>query len=97
MIAQGQTFKDVVINLDGATFVGCKFERCTFRFSGLMPPVMNGNDLLDCRWQLAGPADNALQFLMQMYHGGMKELVEATFEQIRKGNASAAGPGTTLN
>jgi hypothetical protein len=35
-----------------------------------------------------GPARLTLSFLAKLYHGGFKDLVEATFKEIREGRYS---------
>lgn len=87
MLAFNKKFKDTVINLDGCTFEGCQFDQCTLIYSGLMPISLQSNAFNDCKWELAGSASNCIAFLAALYHGGARELVEHTFEEIRKGGA----------
>ncbi|MBS3648156.1 hypothetical protein KEU06_05885 [Pseudaminobacter sp. 19-2017] len=87
MLAFNKKFKDTLVNLDGGTFEGCAFERCTLLFSGLMPPALKSNTFSECKWEFAGPAANTIAFMAALYTGGGEELVEKTLEEIRKGGA----------
>ncbi len=90
MIAHGKKYHDIVVSLDGCTFVDCTFERCKLLYSGLMPCQMSGNTVTDCEWQFVGPAANTIQFMTATYAGLSRELIEGTFESIRR---NAAGGG----
>ena len=94
MITQKQTLKNLTIQLDGGTFVGCTFESCELVFNGLM-----GATFVNCtfgkniKWRFAGPASNTIDFMKALYQSGGGELIENTFRQIRGENLE---PGTTL-
>lgn len=92
MIARNQTFSDVVVYLDGSSFYDCTFERCTVVISGILPATLHNPRFVNCTWRAAGPAETTINFFASLYKAGAKDLVEATFEQIR-GNRPAA-PGT---
>jgi hypothetical protein len=75
------------IRIDGNEFNECKFDRCTLEFSGTGPVSFVGCTFNGVNWVFSGPAQNTLAFLHGLYHGmgpGGRELVEATFENIRK-------------
>jgi hypothetical protein len=94
MIAIKQTFRDIPVNLDGGTFVNCRFERCELIYSGTMPVTLNGCEFPDCAWRFLGPALATMQFMRGLYHGagsGGKALIEQTFDSIRKPDAPLGG------
>jgi hypothetical protein len=83
MITKDQTFKEVIISLDGNSFYGCKFHRCKFQFSGLLPVHLHRCQFDNCTWDFAGPAANTLSFLRLIYNAGASDLIEETFRSIR--------------
>jgi hypothetical protein len=90
VIARKQKFKDVTIFLDGSSFIECTFERCTFVYSGLMLVALEDNSFKECKWQFSGSAQNTLAFMGALYGGGLHDLIEATFDNIRgKANPAA--------
>lgn len=91
MIAHNKKFKDTTVHLDGGTFVGCTFERCTLIFSGLMPVHLEGDKFSECNWSLAGPAQNTVDFMRGLYAMGGAEVIEKTFENIKKSATPSAG------
>jgi hypothetical protein len=93
MIAADQTFKGATIFIDGGAFARCKFEGCILVFSGLIPAHLEGCYFNNCKWEFAGPAANTFGFLATLYAAGARELVEKTFDNIRKSSASARHPG----
>ncbi len=94
MITQQQTLKNLTIQLDGETFVGCTFESCELVYNGLM-----STHFVDCvfgeniRWRFEGPASNTVEFMKALYQSGAAELIENIFRQIR---GKTLEPGTTL-
>ncbi len=94
MVTQKQTLKNLTIQLDGGTFVGCTFESCELIFNGLM-----GVTLVNCtfgkniKWRFDGPANNTIKFMKGLYEAGAGEVIENTFRQIR---GETPEPGTTL-
>lgn len=84
-----KTFKNETINLDNNEFHGCHIENCVLRFSGNGPVTMGNNSIIDSPFEFAGPAATTLSFMAGMYSGGAKEIIEATFANIRKGETPA--------
>jgi hypothetical protein len=70
MYASKETFKDIQISLDGGSFYACHFERCKLVYTGILPVVMDGCSIVDCRWQFDGPALNTLGFLQGLHTMG---------------------------
>jgi len=85
MIARDESFNDMTICLDGATFIGCKFDRCRLTFSGVLAVNLEKNEFNECIWEFSGPAQNTIGFMTLLYSGGAKELIESTFKNIQTG------------
>ena len=84
MIANGQTFTNLRISLDGSVFKGCKFEGCVLVFSGILPISLENNSFDPaCRWEFRGPARETLMFMHALYRAGGKDLIEGLFNGIR--------------
>jgi hypothetical protein len=81
-----QTIEDQDVPLDGNVFTGCTFRRCQFIFRGGCV-VMGVCRIVDCTWKAGGAAGNTIAFLSEMYRfvEGGQEIVENTFDKIRKG------------
>jgi hypothetical protein len=94
MIAKTQTFEDAKISLDGGSFYGCTFRRCTLVYSGLLPVVLEGGSFDGCKWEFSGPALNGVQFMSAIYKAGGGDLMERTFEAIRGGQPAPGNPTT---
>lgn len=90
MLVRNYTFTDQDVVLDFGEFHDCRFERCNLILHGHAPPTMVGNHVIDCRWSLAGPAANTVSFMAALYQqGGLaKDLIEQTFQDIRRGKES---------
>ncbi|MGL9622385.1 hypothetical protein QRQ56_30870 [Bradyrhizobium sp. U531] len=99
MIAHKETFRNIKIVLDGATFTNCTFEQCTFIFSGLLPFHLDNCQFDNCAWEVSGPAHNTLQFMALLYAGGAQDLIQSTFDKIKAGYFGVApgGKPTALN
>jgi hypothetical protein len=83
MIAYDQTFKDATVYLDGSSFYRCKFERCNVVIHGFMGCTLVDPQFIDCKWTVAGPAENTLQLLSSLYKAGARDLIDATFDSLR--------------
>lgn len=83
MIAHDKQFADAVVYLDGNSFYRCKFERCTIVINGLIGCTLVDPQFIDCQWTVGGPAQNTFALLSALYKAGAKDLIEATFNQIR--------------
>lgn len=78
-------FKDQVIVLDMNEFEHCSFENCTMIVQGLGGFKFTECKRNNCKFEFAGPASMTLQVMSNLYHQGGKDLVEAAFDNIRKG------------
>jgi hypothetical protein len=83
MIAKNETFENMTISLDGASFYECAFSRCIFTFSGLIPVALQGCTFNDCTWTFVGAASNTILFMTALYRAGGADLIEGTFRAIR--------------
>ncbi len=94
MVTQKQTLKNLTIQLDGGTFVGCTFESCELIFNGLMSVTfVNCTFGENIKWRFDGPASTTIKFMTALYEAGAAELIENTIRQIR---GEMPEPGTTL-
>ncbi len=82
---KGRTFQDCDVDLDGSSFVDCRFTGCHMVYAGGALPVLSDCQFDDCSWSFAGEAANTIAFLSGFYNGGLEDLIERTFHQIRKG------------
>jgi hypothetical protein len=95
MIATEQTYENMMIYLDGSTFVECRFIRCTLSYSGLLPVHLERNAFDNCNYAFTGPAAATMAFLTGLYHGGGpvgEQAVEQIFEDVRTGKVGDIAP-----
>ncbi|MBU4234465.1 MAG: pentapeptide repeat-containing protein [Desulfobacterales bacterium] len=81
------TYENITVQLENSEFIECRFINCTLMYSGLGPVSMQGCSFNKVNWVFTGPAQNTLQFMRAIYQGageGGKQLIEKTFENIRK-------------
>lgn len=87
MIANGETFRDIRVHLDGGTFVNCTFENCDLIFSAVLPVHMDRCSFNNCRPAFIGSAGLAIQMMRGIYHGwgpNGRTVIDGIFDQIRK-------------
>jgi hypothetical protein len=89
MIAYDQVFNDAQIYLDGKSFYRCKFNRCNIIIHGFIGCTLVDPQFIDCKWNVAGPAQTTFELMSALYKAGATDLIEATFNQIR-GKSSGA-------
>lgn len=86
-----KSFFNETVLLDDNEFHGCTFTNCEMVYRAEKPMVMNECFFKSPSWRLDGPAATTLKFMMALYqHAGPegKQLIEATFENIRRGKTS---------
>lgn len=88
-----KTFVEQSIVIDGHSFIECKLERCQLIYTGAALPTLQHCSFFDCTWKFDGPAARTVMMMTALYGGGMQELIEQTFENIR----GAPRPGIALN
>ncbi|OCW56919.1 hypothetical protein [Hoeflea olei] len=82
---RNRSFFEQSIGLDGSSFRDCVFTSCSISYCGGEIPSLSGCRFDGCTWQFGGPAANTIAFLSGMHRGGFDRLIEATFEEIRRG------------
>ncbi len=96
MIAQDQTFNNVVVYLDGNSFYRCRFEKCNIIIHGFMGCTLVDPKFVDCQWSVSGPAEVTFSLLSALYKAGATSLVEGTFDKIRGTPAGETKPKSKL-
>lgn len=84
-------FENQEVVLDFHEFDHCTFKNCRMKVYGYGAFTLKNNTISDCKWEFAGPAASTVQVMTLLYHGGARDLIEATMENIRKGQ-SPGGP-----
>lgn len=82
---ENQTFENQTMIIDNHQFYNCVFNDCTLIYGGGQPPAIQGCHLNRCQIQFGGAAEQTVRFLTAMYHGGFKDYVEGSLDNIRKG------------
>jgi hypothetical protein len=91
-VFRGETFVGETIRIDARRFENCVFDSCILQFGAVEPATLIHNEFRNCQWEFVGPAAATLEFMTGLYHGGAQEMVEQTFENIRRGSVSHEGP-----
>ncbi len=78
-------FERCEVQLDGNQYVDCTFRTCSLVYRGGEMPVLVRCHLYGCRLRFTDAAARTVDFATELYHGGCQELVEATFDSIRRG------------
>jgi hypothetical protein len=86
VIYQNQTFKNERVDLSDNAFHSCTFENCELVYHGDRSPTFHDNQFIDSVFLFTDAAIRTIYFLSNMYHAGNggREVVEKTFENIRK-------------
>lgn len=85
------TYSGGKVQLDNNSFTKCSFNNCIMEFGGTGAVELNECSFNNVQWVFTGAAQNTLNFLHGMYNGmgeGGKQLVEATFNNIRGQNVT---------
>lgn len=91
----GNVYSGVRVSLDNQSYRDCIFQNCVIEYAGTGPISLVGCKFNDCQWAFAGPAQNTINFMQMMYHhmGDFgKEMMEATFNNIRQQVPSSPNP-----
>ncbi|MBO9380064.1 hypothetical protein GG804_25170 [Sphingomonas histidinilytica] len=80
----GKLYEDVVVQLDGRTFIDCVFKAATLNYAGGLFH-MSGCDFIDCTWNFDGSAANTVQVLrlLSVQPGGDK-IIRDMFPMLGK-------------
>lgn len=81
-----KTFRNQRVELTGSRFHDCTFENCELVYRGDPSPTFKDNEFIDSTFVFKDAAIRTLYFLENLYHSGKggREIVEQTFEDIRK-------------
>ena len=79
-----KTFTDQSVDLDGNQFFGCTFQRAKLMYYGGPIPHFDSCKFDMAQFMFEKGAGNALEFLRELYHAGLRENVEAFFEDVRR-------------
>ena len=84
---ENRTYEDQTMQLDENEYVNCTFRRCRLQYGGAALKL-EGNNFSQCTWEFTDAAGRTVNFMMALYHQGGRELIEQTFENIRKAHLS---------
>ena len=94
-----QTFSDTKVRLDGNHFRNCTFRDCTIEFGGRAAGTMIEEcAFFGCQWAFVDAAADTIRFMEMLYANfgpDGKELIERTFEGIRRSEDHGAPPGAS--
>ena len=76
-------FTDTDVLLDGNEYIHCVFTRCRLIYGGEGEVGLMYCHFYDFRFVFQGHAASTVKFLSALYKGGLTELVENTFKNIR--------------
>ena len=94
-VIQGKSFGVQQVHLDGYRFERCKFNGTEIVFSGKRGVDLVENSFYGCKFTFSGPAALVLKFLTKFYQDpGSKEIIEATFESIKRDQVPESAPIT---
>ncbi len=88
---QNQSFEAQTLTIDGHVYRNCTFNRCMLTYAGGELPVMVDNSINNCQWNFDGHAARTIQFMAGLYQGGMREVIEQTFDNIRNAGQAPSG------
>ena len=79
------TYDSQTVDLDYHDFHKCTFNNCTLIYHGYGNIGLSECKINNCKWTFSDASVNTLKFMTLLYHNGGKELIESTFDNIRKG------------
>jgi len=86
---ENSKFENTEERLDGNRYINCTFKRCHLIYGGTEVVTLEGCGFHECSWSFTDAAERTINFMVGLYHGtgkGGKELIEKTFENIRRGH-----------
>jgi len=89
------SFNNEEVVLDFHEYDTCEFTNCRFVILGYAPFALNKCEVKNCEFTFAGPAASVIQTMATIYHNlgdQGKNLIEATFEQIRTATLNQTNP-----
>ena len=91
---ENETFTDQRVELDGNTYTNCTFDTCQMVFRAAAPVTLQGVNFQNCTWTFDDAAGLTIQFMTALYRGGMTDLIEQTFANMRGQPQAVAAPPT---
>jgi len=85
---ENTTFTDQDVAVDGNEYEGCRFENCNIIYRGSGAVSFTGCSFGNHRITFKDGAASTIGFMQSLYHGGWEHLIEATFDNIRRGDAT---------
>ena len=89
---QGATFTNQTVVLDGNDYLNCTFTNCELVFRATGTVSLTGVTANNCRWTFEGAAGLTVKFMTALYQGGFSEMIDLTFENIRRGSHEPGAP-----
>ena len=84
MTHTNDTFEGMDVEIDGESFIDCRFKDCRLVYSGGDLPSMSGCILSgSSMFFFSKEAGATLAFLARLYHGGFGLLVDDIFRSIK--------------
>jgi hypothetical protein len=80
---QNETFTDQRVELDGNTYTNCTFVNSQMVFRAAAPVTLQGVNFENCTWTFDDAAGLTISFMTALYRGGMAQLMEQTFANMR--------------
>jgi hypothetical protein len=91
---RSQVFEQQPVELDGNSYVDCKFLECTLTFSGVAGVSFDGCLFRRCRWNFEGAAATTLSFLNALNagirDGSGSSVFDALVDAIKDGHIVGA-------
>jgi hypothetical protein len=88
-----KTFTNITVRLDGNHYRSCTFRNCIIEFGGLSAgTAIEDCSFFACSWAFVDAAADTIRFMETIYANfgpDGKELIERTFEGIRRGERGA--------
>jgi hypothetical protein len=79
-----KAFKDETVELDGNQYFNCGFHGCSLMYKGGDIPHFDNCRFEGGSFMFDKGAGNAVEFLRELYHAGLKANIEAFFDDIRR-------------
>lgn len=79
-----KTFREETVDLDGNEYIHCTFERCKLMYLGGLIPRLDTCHFDSSPFMFEKGAGNTIEFLRELYHGGLHQNVEAFFDDLRR-------------
>lgn len=88
MIHEKKVYTDETVTIDNNEYIMCEFNDCEIVYGATGHVGLQSCAFNKVKWSFTGAASNTIAFLTALYQGagaGGQQLVEQTFDNIRKG------------